>query len=223
MKKLFLVAVAGFFFAANSNAQVQRKMSQHRYMQSDSTHRLQKGKMMQKLNLTADQQTQMKALHEDMMQQRNAIQNDAGLSQDQKKEKMKELHQTQMEKVNAILTPDQQAKMKEFRQQGRQNHQMHKGTKQMMQQLDLTSDQQTQMKALHQDMMQQRNAIQNDASLTADQKREKMKELHKTQMQKVNSILTPDQQAKMKAFRDQRRQNHKMQKMHNKMNQSQQS
>ncbi len=223
MKKLFLVAVAGLLFAANSNAQVQREMRQHAHMQSDSSVHFQRGKRMQDLNLTADQQTQMKSLHQDMMQQRKAIQSDASLSTDQKKEKMKELRQNQMQKMNAILTPDQQRKMKAFRGQGKQNHQIHKGSKQMMQQLDLTSTQQTQMKALHETMQQQRNAIQNDASLSTDQKKEKMKELHKTQMQKVNSILTPDQQAKMKAFREQRKQNHKMQKSQNKINQSEQS
>jgi Spy/CpxP family protein refolding chaperone len=223
MKKFILVAVAGLFFAANSNAQAQREMPKHQHMQSDSAHHFQRGKMMQDLNLTAEQKTQMKTLHHDMMQQRNAIQHDASLSADQKKEKMKELHQTQTQKMNAILTPDQQEKMKAFRHQDSQKPQMHKGSQQMMQQLDLTSDQQTQMKALHETMQQQRNAIKNDASLSADQKKDKMKELRKTQMQKVNSILTPEQQAKMKAFREQRKQDHKMQKSQNKMNQSEQS
>ncbi|HSN08402.1 MAG TPA: hypothetical protein VLS85_05155 [Hanamia sp.] len=125
MKKLFLVAIAGFFFAAGANAQVQRKMPQHQGMKSDSSHPFQKGKMMAQLNLTPDQKTQMKALHENMQQQRNAIQNDTSLTADQKKEKMKELHKSQMEKVNAILTPDQQAKMKAFRQQRMQNRKMH--------------------------------------------------------------------------------------------------
>ena len=210
MKKVILVAVAGLFLTASSNAQ--REMPHHQHMQSDSAHHFQRGKMMQDLNLTAEQQTQMKTLHEDMMQQRNAIQNDASLSADQKKDKMKELRQTQMQKMNAILTPDQQAKMKTFRKEGKQNHQMRKGSPQMMQQLDLTADQQTQMKALHETMQQQRNAIKNDASLSADQKKDKMKELHQTQMEKVNTILTPEQQAKMKAFREQRKQNHKMHK-----------
>jgi Spy/CpxP family protein refolding chaperone len=100
---------------------------------------------------------------------------------------------------------------------------MQKGHKMMKDQLGLTTDQKTQMKALHESMQQQRNAIQNDGSLTADQKKEKMKELHKAQMGKVNAILTPDQQAKMKAFRQQRMQNHKMHNNQNKMKQPQQS
>jgi len=223
MKKLILLAIAGLFFAATSNAQVQREVPKHQHMKSDSAHHLQRGKMMQDLNLTTDQKTRMKALHEDMRQQRNAIQNDASLTTEQKKEKMKELHQNQMQKMNAILTPDQQAKMKSFREQGKGKQKMNKRHDKMTQQLGLTTDQKTQMKALHEDMQQQRNAIRNDASLSADQKKEKMKELHMTQSEKMKTILTPDQQAKMKAFREQRKQNHNMQKAHDKITTSEQS
>ena len=50
-----------------------------------------------------------------------------------------------------------------------------------------------------------------------------MKELHKAQSEKMKTILTPEQQTKMKAFREQRKQNYKMQKMHNKMSSNEQS
>lgn len=79
-----------------------------------------------------------------------------------------------------------------------------------MTQLNLNADQKTQMKALHQDMKQQRDSIMNDQTLTADQKKQKMKELRKAQSEKMNSILTPDQQAKMKELRKQKMKNHKM-------------
>lgn len=216
------MAITGLLFAATSNAQVQRNMGQHKHMMSDSSHHFQRGKMMQDLNLTDDQKAQMKSMRDEMKQQHDAIQNDASLTADQKKEKMKALHQSQMQKMNSILTPDQQAKMKAFRQQQMQNHKMQKGHKMMKDQLGLSADQKTQMKALQQEMKQQRDAIINDANLTADQKKEKMKALHQSQMQKMNSILTPEQQAKMKAFRDQRRQNHKMQRMNRQQNQSDQ-
>ncbi|MDE3183577.1 MAG: hypothetical protein KGM16_09180 [Bacteroidota bacterium] len=223
MKKLLLVAVAGLFFIANSNAQIQREMPQHQRIKSDSSHHFQKGKMMQDLNLTEDQKTQLKSMREQMKQQHSAIQNDASLTADQKKEKMKSLRQSQMQKMNAILTPDQQAKMRAFREQRGKNQRMQKGHQMMNDQLGLTTDQKNQMKALHESMQQQRNAIQNDAGLSADQKKEKMKALHKDQMGKVNAILTPDQQAKMKAFRQQRMQNRKMHNNQNKMKQPQQS
>ena len=125
MKKLFLVAIAGLFFAANSNAQVKRDVPQSQQMKSDSTHHFKKEKMKDQLNLTADQKSQMKTLHQDMKQQREAIMNDQSLTSDQKKEKMKDLRKSQSEKMNTILTPDQQAKMKELRKQRMKDHKMN--------------------------------------------------------------------------------------------------
>ncbi|HEY8657617.1 MAG TPA: hypothetical protein VIL78_01170 [Hanamia sp.] len=53
------------------------------------------------------------------------------------------------------------------------------------------------------------DAIKNDASLTPEQKKAKMKELHQTQRQTMNSILTPEQQEKMKAQRKEWREKNK--------------
>jgi Spy/CpxP family protein refolding chaperone len=129
MKKLILVAIAGLFFAANSNAQVKRDAPPSQKMQSDSSHHFRKGKMANQLNLTADQQSQMKTLHQDMQQQREGIMNDQSLTADQKKQKMRELRKSQSEKMNTILTPDQQTKMKELRKQRMKNHRMNHGMK----------------------------------------------------------------------------------------------
>lgn len=84
---------------------------------------------MTQLNLNADQKSQMKALHQDMKQQRDGIMNDQTLTADQKKQKMKDLRKTQSEKMNTILTPDQQAKMKELRKQKMKNRKMNHGMK----------------------------------------------------------------------------------------------
>ncbi|HSV11408.1 MAG TPA: hypothetical protein VLI68_11590 [Hanamia sp.] len=125
MKKLFLIAIAGLLFAATGNAQVKRNSSQSQTVQSDSTHHFRKGSMMNNLNLTADQKAKMKELRENGKQQREAISNDASLTQDQKKEKMKELHKTQSDKMNSILTPEQQATWKANMQQMKQNRKMN--------------------------------------------------------------------------------------------------
>jgi Spy/CpxP family protein refolding chaperone len=41
--------------------------------------------------------------------------------------------------------------------------------------------------------------VWSDSSLTDDQKKAKMKELHAGTMAKLNEVLTPDQQAQLKA------------------------
>lgn len=125
MKKVFLFVTAALLFAATSNAQVQRNSSNSQRVQSDSARHGRNGKMMNELNLSQDQKTQIKSLHQENKQQRDAIKNDASLTPDQKKQKMKELHQSQSDKMNSILTPDQQAKRKQMMAERKQNHQVN--------------------------------------------------------------------------------------------------
>lgn len=124
MKKLFLILFASGFFVINSNAQVKRDITQSQKVQSDSSRHFKKGKMEHDLNLTSDQKAQMKTLRENNKQQREAIQNDASLTQDQKKAKMKDLHKEQSDKMNSILTPDQQAKRKAYKKNMKTNRKM---------------------------------------------------------------------------------------------------
>jgi protein CpxP len=82
----------------------------------------------QRLNLTADQQTQVKAIDEDTGKQMMAVRNDASLSQDDKRAQMMDIRKSSQGKIRGILTDDQktkydamQAEMKEKmkeRQQG---------------------------------------------------------------------------------------------------------
>ena len=219
MKKLFLFVMAGFFFAMNTTAQVSGNANPNRKFQSDSSHHHHRGQMMEQLNLTPEQKSQLKSLHESNKLQRDAIKNDATLTQDQKRAKMKDLQKSQSDKFNSILTPDQLAKRNAYIQKMKANGKMHgkqsgfgnhrKGN--MMANLNLTPDQKSQMKAMYESNKQQRDAIKNDASLTDDQKTEKMRDLQKSQSDKFNSILTPDQQAKRKAYMEQRRSERKMQ------------
>ncbi len=62
MKKIFAIALSFGLFAFSANAQVNRNVDPSQKVQRDSTHR--GGKMMQDLNLTADQKAQMKANRE---------------------------------------------------------------------------------------------------------------------------------------------------------------
>ena len=156
---------------------------------------------MKDLNLTKAQQAQMKELHQNLKQQRDAIKNDASLTQDQKKAKMQELDKSQKEKMNSILTADQKAKMQADKKNWNTKNEDGKGNGKMMKDLNLTDAQKAQMKANRDKMKQQMDAIKNDASLTQEQKKVKMQDLQKTQRDEMSSILTPDQKAKMQADR----------------------
>jgi Spy/CpxP family protein refolding chaperone len=76
----------------------------------------------------------------------------------------------------------------------------HHHKNEMMSQLNLNQDQKSQLKSLRQSNKLQRDNIKNDPTLTQTQKKEKMKELRQSQSDKMNSILTPEQQTKRKAY-----------------------
>ena len=79
----------------------------------------------------------------------------------------------------------------------------------MFKDLNLTDAQKAQVKDLHNSTREQMKALKQDQSLTKDQKRERMKALHLETQSKMSSILTPEQQQKMKEKRAQFRKEHK--------------
>ena len=92
--------------------------------QAQSDKRGERGeKFAKELNLTPQQQADLKSIRESMKQQAQAIKNDSSLTADQKKAKFKELRKSSHEQMMAKLTPDQQAKFKEMRKE----HRGHRG------------------------------------------------------------------------------------------------
>ena len=85
----------------------------------------------EKLDLTEDQQAKLKPILEDQAKQMKALHDDTSLAPADKHAKMKELHDSSVEKLNAILTPDQQAKWKQMRQEMMQKAHEMKGQGQM--------------------------------------------------------------------------------------------
>jgi Spy/CpxP family protein refolding chaperone len=65
------------------------------------------------LNLNDDQKGKLKDVFADSKSKHDAIMNDSTLTSDQKRDKMKSLHVDTLSKVNEVLTPDQQAQLKE--------------------------------------------------------------------------------------------------------------
>ena len=79
-----------------------------------------KGEMAKALGLTDEQKKQMEQLHQDQKARLDALRNDTSLTQDQKREQMRAIRQEAHTRMNSILTPEQQEKMRKF-------HAEHKG------------------------------------------------------------------------------------------------
>jgi protein CpxP len=67
--------------------------------------------------------------------------------------------------------------------------------------LNLTDDQKAQMKKIHEGAKSQIAAVNNDSSLSADQKQAKIQSIHRDTHKQVEAMLTPEQRQTMRAWR----------------------
>jgi Spy/CpxP family protein refolding chaperone len=66
--------------------------------------------------------------------------------------------------------------------------------------LNLTDDQKAQMKKIHEGAKSQIEAVNNDSSLSADQKQAKIHAIRRDSHKQVEAMLTPDQRKTMRAW-----------------------
>ena len=198
MKKILIMAIAAFTIAFTSNAQTQRQIDPAKKEVRDHSRKMQYAS----LELTQAQKDQLKKMREANKVQKEAIKNDNALTEAQKSEKMKSLHKSQKKGMNSLLTKEQKDKMQMQRKSNSSKKGLHSQRgKSAMANLDLTPAQKDQFKKMRDDHKVQRDAIKNDKNLSDVQRGEKMKELNKSQKVKMNTILTKEQQQKMKAQR----------------------
>jgi Spy/CpxP family protein refolding chaperone len=77
--------------------------------------------------------------------------------------------------------------------QGQAMHEKHGDHNAMMANLNLTDDQKAQIKQIHEGTRPKIEAVNNDSSLSADQKQAKIHDLKRDMHEQVKKILTPDQ------------------------------
>ncbi|MEI2749483.1 MAG: hypothetical protein V9E88_12060 [Ferruginibacter sp.] len=73
--------------------------------------------------------------------------------------------------------------------------------REMMKELNLTRDQRQKLKEAKSSNQSAKAAIENDNTLTADQKKVKLRELRKAQLEKLKTILSPEQIEKLRKMR----------------------
>jgi Spy/CpxP family protein refolding chaperone len=79
----------------------------------------QPGSVEDELQLTDAQKQKLRPIIEDEINQINAVRSDQSMSMDQKRDKVEKIRQTQFPKIQAILTPEQIAKLKQMQQNAR--------------------------------------------------------------------------------------------------------
>lgn len=191
MKKLFLslIIFTSVSFAAFSNNSDGRRDDRHIGLKE--------------LNLTENQQIKVRSLNEEFKNKMDALRADEALSKEAKREKMKELSASKRTQFEAILTTEQKAKMEQMQtkrkdapRKGRRN--MAERPDRMEKNLNLTDSQKTQMRSLNDTFRKQMQELRADNSLDKNTRNTKRKELAASHKEQVRSILTPEQQAKMR-------------------------
>jgi len=77
----------------------------------------------EKLNLTEDQKAKLKPILQDQAQQLRALRDDPSLSPEQKSAKKKIVRELTHDQINSVLTPEQQDKFKQMKQDAMEKHQ----------------------------------------------------------------------------------------------------
>lgn len=208
MKKLITLSLAFSALVFTATAQEQREIKKDKKVGTERREGMKgdrKG-MMNDLNLTDAQKTQMKANREEFktkMEQLKA----QNLPEAQYNERKKALHAEQKAKMESILTAEQKAKMAEKRGnfEGKDKNKQGKDFGKMKEELSLTDDQSAKLKAQHQALKARMEAIKNDQSLSKEAKKEKMMALKNEAKEQRKSILTAEQMKKMEEFKKDRK------------------
>jgi protein CpxP len=81
---------------------------------------------------------------------------------------------------------------------------VQEGLQKLATQLQLTDDQKAKIKPLLQEQYTQLKSVHDDTSLSSDQKQAKMKAIHQDYHSQIQAVLTPEQQKKYAAMKEQK-------------------
>jgi Spy/CpxP family protein refolding chaperone len=155
------------------------------------------------LNLSEEQKTKFKALNQEQHKQIAELKKQDNITVKESRERMEELRKDHLAKVQALLTPEQKAKLEKKKEERKTKMgEMGKARgERMKKELNLTDEQSAKLDAGRKQISEKMQSIRDDKSLTEEQVKEKSKELRKEQMKSMKSILTEEQFNKMKESR----------------------
>ncbi len=167
---------------------------------------------MRELNLTDDQKAQMKAANEDFKAQMKAVQSDENQTVAQQRNKRAALAQAHKVKMESLLTPAQKNKMAELKATAKQQHNeiSSKHFETMQKELNLTSEQASQLKNINDAMKSKLESIKNNPNLDEAAKRQQLTALKAERKATMDKVLTAEQKEKWQGMRKQHKGNRKM-------------
>jgi len=154
---------------------------------------------LEKLNLTEAQKQQIKTINESFRQQVKDLQSQGSITVDEQKQKRQALMKEHREKIEAVLTPEQkkQAESMAMDYRGGRNGGADR-FENLTKDLNLSPEQSAKMSAINSTFKTNLDKIRQNASLTADEKRDQMKNLMKQHRSDMEALLTSDQKEQLR-------------------------
>jgi Spy/CpxP family protein refolding chaperone len=127
--KLWALVLSAVLVGGCLTALAQEKMAMN---QDDAQARLEH--LSKELNLTDAQKDKLKPILESEATDWKAVHDNTSLTPMERRAKMKEIHDKYAPQINGVLTPEQQAKWKQMKQEAWQKHKENMGKSNMNQQ-----------------------------------------------------------------------------------------
>jgi len=200
MKKILIGAIATTICFSTSFAQKFQKNNR-------SSHSMQAAGKMKALNLSASQKEQLKAARQNTKTQLAALNKNDQMTVKDYKESKAEILKSQKQQMAGILTEDQKNQLAQSKTSTNDSkgNQAGRNFGKMKENLSLTDNQVTQIKANRDAELAKIKAIRDNSDLSKSQKREQLKSIRQEQKNSLSQILSPEQISKLEESRKERR------------------
>ncbi|RYF81204.1 MAG: hypothetical protein EOO03_16830 [Chitinophagaceae bacterium] len=190
-------AIAGFSLSAQQTREVKPRQK------AGQEHRGHTKDFAKDLNLTDAQKAQMKLNREEAKQKMAELQKQDNLTVKEMNQRKAALQQEQKAKMDALLTAEQRSKMAASRDamKSRNGEMGQKRAAMMKEKLALTDDQAAKLKAHNEATHSKIKAIQENQTLSQEQKKAQMESIKEASKTERKNILTAEQLKKMEEMK----------------------
>ena len=197
MKKIFIAVFALSTLSISATAKQSRTRPAKNMENARGMHNGKGHEKLDELDLSDAQKTQIKATRASYKQQLDDLKN-KNLSEADAKVQREVLRKQQQANIKAILTPAQQEKLKDQKDDLIQKGEGRKDDLQKMKaDLNLSEVQGQQIKAINEKARLQMKAIKDNSSLSAEAKQAQLKSLRDQTQSQIKAVLTAEQIKKL--------------------------
>lgn len=162
-----------------------------------------RSELIKKLNLTQEQQAQLKLTNESFRQKSKDLKANDNLTLGEYKQKIKALKEERENAFEAMLNANQKKQLADDKIQLKEERKAAAKARfnKLKTELQLTKEQETKLKEKHKELKQQIATIKNDNALTQQQKIDEIKNLHTSHKEYLKTILTQEQLQKLEQYK----------------------